>query len=65
MNQEQRNKISSFVKKWMDGYEPDTFVKNQNGKVIYSAGPSSLNLVAFFENLLEDYIEECDGSTTK
>jgi hypothetical protein len=42
----------------MDGHEPDTFVKNQHGVVIYSAGHSSLNLVAFFENLLEDYLDE-------
>lgn len=41
-----------------EGHEPDTFVKNQNGAVVYSAGHSSINLVAFFENLLSDYIEQ-------
>lgn len=39
-------------------FQADTFVKKQNGTVIYSAGHSSLNLVAFFENLLEDYLDE-------
>jgi hypothetical protein len=42
----------------MDGQEPDTFVKNKYGNYIYSAGSSSLNLVCFFECLLEDYIDE-------
>lgn len=50
--------IKEFVKKWMDGHEPDTFVKNEHGNYIYSAGHSSLNLVCFFEFLLEDYIDE-------
>ena len=44
----------------MDGHEPGTFVKNEHGNYIYSAGHSSLNLVPFFEFLLEDYINEPD-----
>lgn len=47
--------IQKFVKQWMDGYGPDTFIKNEHGAVIYSAGSSSLNLVSFFEDLLEEY----------
>jgi len=56
--QQKREHIKKYVKEWMDRHEPDTFVKNQHGNVIYSAGHSSLNLVAFFENLLEDYLDE-------
>ena len=55
---QKREHIKQYVKRWMDGHEPDTFVKNEHGNVIYSAGHSSLNLVAFFENLLEDYLDE-------
>ena len=47
-----------FVKKWMDGHEPDTFVKNEHGNVIYSAKHSSINVTCFFEDLLVDFIEE-------
>lgn len=56
--QQKREHIKQYVKQWMGGHEPDTFVKNQQGAVIYSAGHSSLNLVDFFENLLEDYLDE-------
>jgi len=49
--------IKQFVKEWMEGHEPDTFVKNAQGVVMYSAGGSSLNLTAFFESLIEDFIE--------
>lgn len=47
-----------YVKNWMNGYGEDTFIKNENGVVIYSAGPSSLNLTVFFEELLKDFIED-------
>lgn len=50
--------IKDFVQKWMDGHEPDTFIKNKHGKYIYTAGPTSLDLPSFFEELLEDYISE-------
>jgi hypothetical protein len=56
--QQKREHIKQYVAKWMDEHEPDTFVKNQHGNVIYSTGHSSLNLIAFFENLLEDYLDE-------
>jgi hypothetical protein len=49
--------VEQFVQEWMNGHEEGTFIKNQHGQAIYSAGPSSLNLTAFFEILLEDYIE--------
>ena len=51
-------KIESYVKKWMDGHEPDTFIANKYGQYVYSAGACSLNLKVFFEELLKDYIEE-------
>lgn len=50
--------IKDFVKKWMDGHESDTFVKNEHGQVMYSAGACTINLTLFFEELLEDYISE-------
>lgn len=49
-------KIKEFVKDWINGHEPDTFIKNEHGVVIFSAGPSSLNLTVFFEELLKDYV---------
>ena len=49
--------LEQFVQQWMDGHEEDTFIKNEHGNVIYSAGPTSLNLTAYFVNLLEDYQE--------
>jgi hypothetical protein len=58
LHQQKQEYIKEFVKKWTDGQEPDTFVKNEHGNYIYSAGYSSLNLVSFFEFLLEDYIDE-------
>lgn len=53
-----KQKIDEYVQKWMDGHEPDTFVKNNHGVPIYSAGASSLNIQTFFEMLLEDFIND-------
>lgn len=53
-----RQEIKDYVKKWMDGHEPDTFVKDEYGLVMYTAKYSTLNLTSFFENLLEDFIED-------
>jgi hypothetical protein len=50
-----------FVEKWMQGHEEDTFIKNEYGNYIYSAGASSLNLKIFFEMLLQDFIEETES----
>lgn len=50
--------IVEFVKSWINGHEPDTFIKNESGKIIYSAGPSSINLQVFFEDLIQDFIHE-------
>lgn len=52
------NKVKSFVKNWIEGHEPDTFIKNEFGVYLYKAGSTSLNLQVFFEELLSDYIEE-------
>lgn len=49
--------IEKFVKEWMEGQEEDTFVKNEHGVYIYRAGHSRINLKAFFEELVEDWIE--------
>ena len=54
----EKQKVKEFVKQWMDSHEPDTFVKNKYDAFIYTAKHSSLNLVLFFESLLEDYIDE-------
>ena len=55
---QQNNKVKDFVKQWMAGHKPKTFVKNEYEHVIYSAGASSLNLTLCFENLLEDFIQD-------
>jgi hypothetical protein len=49
--------VRAFVKEWMEGHEPDTFITNEHGNYMYSAGPTSINLVAFFEELVQDYID--------
>jgi len=53
-----KQKISEYVQKWMDGHEPDTFVRNENGKALYTAKYSTLNIQIFFENLLADFIND-------
>lgn len=53
-----RKKISEYVQKWMDGHEPDTFVRNEKGKALYTAKYSTLNIQIFFENLLADFIND-------
>lgn len=53
MNKEE---IEKYVKDWMDGHEPDTFIQNEHGVYLYSAGPVSINLKLFFESLLEDFV---------
>ena len=53
-------KVEDFVKKWIEGAEPDIFVKNKYGNLIYSSGPSSINLTYYFEELLRDYIEKTE-----
>jgi len=55
MNKEE---IEKYVKDWMDGHEPDTFIQNEHGVYLYSAGPVSINLKLFFESLLEDFVED-------
>jgi hypothetical protein len=49
--------VRAFVKEWMEGHETDTFITNEHGIYVYSAGPTSINLVAFFEELVQDYID--------
>jgi hypothetical protein len=49
--------VRAFVKEWMEGHEPDTFIANEHGNYVYSAGPTSINLPSFFEELLLDYID--------
>jgi len=52
------DEIKKYVEEWMDGHEPDTFIQNEHGVYLYSAGPVSINLKLFFESLLEDFIED-------
>lgn len=52
-----KEKIKQEVILWMESYEPGTFVKNEHGAYIYSAGHSSINIEIFFQELLEDFIE--------
>lgn len=59
MNKEElRKSIEKYVEDWMNGHEEDTFIKNEYGVYLYSAGPTSLNLKIYFETLLEDFIED-------
>lgn len=53
-----RQKISEYVQRWMDSHEPDTFVRNEHGKALYTAKYSTLNIQIFFEDLLADFIED-------
>lgn len=53
-----KEEIEQYVKEWMDGHEPDTFIQNEYGVYLYSAGPVSINLKLFFESLLEDFVED-------
>lgn len=57
--------IEEYVKKWMSGYEPDTFISNEHGAYIYKSGASGINIVCFFEDLLKDYIEDTDLTNAK
>ena len=61
---QKKQEVREFVKQWMDSHEPDTFVKNKYDAFIYTAKHSSLNLVLFFESLLEDYIDETKKEAT-
>jgi len=47
----------TFVKNFIDSYEPDTFNRNERGELWYTSGHSGINLTTFFEELLEDYID--------
>lgn len=53
--------IEKFVEGYINSHEPGTFVKDEHGDYMYSAGRVSLNLKVFFENLIEDFIEENKG----
>lgn len=46
-----KDEIEKYVKDWMDGHEPDTFIQNENGVYLYSSGSVSINLKLFFESL--------------
>lgn len=58
MKQITKEQIEQYVKIWMEGHEEDTFIKNEHGVYLYSAGPVSLNLKLFFESILEDFVED-------
>jgi hypothetical protein len=55
-----REQIKEFVKRYMQSHEPDTFIPNKHGAYIYYSenGVSGINLEAFFEEILEDFVEE-------
>jgi uncharacterized protein (UPF0335 family) len=50
--------IEKFVEGYMNSHEPGTFVKDEHGDYMYSAGSVSLNLKVFFENLIDAFINE-------
>ena len=47
-----------FVKEWMEEHEIDTFIKDESGRVMYTSGGTTINLVHYFEELLEDFDEK-------
>lgn len=62
---QKRQHIQKFVEKWMNGFEKDTFISNEHGVFIYYAGSSGINIKCFFEELLEDYIDEHELTNNK
>lgn len=50
--------IEKFVEGYMNSHETGTFVKDEHGDYMYSAGRVNLNLKVFFENLIDAFIEE-------
>jgi hypothetical protein len=50
-------KIKKYVQDWMKTYEPDIFISNKHGQYVYNSEnlASSLNIVCFFEDLIESY----------
>ena len=57
--------IEAYVTKWMNSYEPDTFIPNEHGTYIYRSGASGINIVCFFEDLLKDFIDDSDQQNDK
>lgn len=57
--------IEEYVKQWMNGYETTTFIKDEYGRYMYTSGAVSLNIEAFFIDLLEDYIEDNNLTNAK
>ncbi len=53
-----------FVENWIKTHEPDTFVRNGNGVMLYKLGASAINLEAFFEMLIEDFNTHIINTTT-
>lgn len=53
--------VEAFVKDWISGHEPDTFIKSKSEKGLYwytsECGSSGINLEYFFEEILQDFIE--------
>lgn len=50
--------IRNFVGEWINSHEEGTFVRDKYGNIIYNCGHSSLNLVAYFESILEDWEDQ-------
>ena len=60
---EQEKGIRQFVKNWVYKHAINTFALNWKGKHIYELGDSSIDLVDFFEKLLQSYIAEQSKET--
>lgn len=51
--------LTEFVKKWMDSQEEKNFFEpDKDGYVMFRRGALSINLPAYLEMILEDYLEE-------
>jgi len=61
----ENKEIKQFVENWMKTYGSDTFIPNEHGQMIYYSENkvSGLNLVCFFEDLLEEYTNSVSQQT--
>jgi hypothetical protein len=63
--EEQEIDLKSAVKYFIGGYEPDTFIRNESGNLIYGYGAVSINLEIFFAEAMEFILENKSKYTIK
>lgn len=53
----EKTNIEKFVEDWINGHEPDTFVKDEYGRYMYKSGSSNINIEVFFQEICKDFLE--------